>query len=314
MATASTQLAARLIERFTQRAPMRIGSLIVTLFGDAIVPRGGEVWLGSIIEVLAELGISHRRVRTAVFRLVQDDILINRQYGRRSFYTLTRNGQRQFNEATTRIYTAQDPDWDQGWCLVLTGGLDAATRGTVRKDLRWLGFGQFGGEVLAHPRPERDRLRNHLDALGCGDDLLVFDATLPASAGKTGLQQMVARAWDLHQLDTAYADYLQHFRPMLQRIRKQPAISPADAFFIRTFMIHEFRRAILRDPGLPQALLPPAWKGHDAYELTRAIYNLVVPPSERFINQHFEDVSGGPLPATGPEFEQRFGGLHARCD
>ena len=33
----------RLIERFQQRRPLRTGSLIITLFGDAIVPRGGAV-------------------------------------------------------------------------------------------------------------------------------------------------------------------------------------------------------------------------------------------------------------------------------
>ena len=32
-----------LIKRFQQQRPLRTGSLIITLFGDAIVPRGGTV-------------------------------------------------------------------------------------------------------------------------------------------------------------------------------------------------------------------------------------------------------------------------------
>ena len=44
-----------LIKRFQQQRPLRTGSLIITLFGDAIVPRGGTVWLGSLIELLAPM-------------------------------------------------------------------------------------------------------------------------------------------------------------------------------------------------------------------------------------------------------------------
>ncbi len=33
----------RIINQF-KREPSRIGSIVITLFGDAIVPRGGSVW------------------------------------------------------------------------------------------------------------------------------------------------------------------------------------------------------------------------------------------------------------------------------
>ena len=39
---------ARIIEQL-KREPSRTGSIAITVFGDAIVPRGGSVWLGTLL-------------------------------------------------------------------------------------------------------------------------------------------------------------------------------------------------------------------------------------------------------------------------
>ena len=49
-----------LVDEFQSRPTLRAGSLITTVFGDAIAPRGGTVWLGSLITAMAEFGISER--------------------------------------------------------------------------------------------------------------------------------------------------------------------------------------------------------------------------------------------------------------
>ena len=66
-----------LVAEFRSRTTLRAGSLITTVFGDAIAPRGGTVWLGSLIAVMGEFGVNERLVRTSVFRLVQDLSLIH---------------------------------------------------------------------------------------------------------------------------------------------------------------------------------------------------------------------------------------------
>ena len=40
---------ARIIQQL-KREPSRTGSIVITVFGDAIVPRGGSVWLGTLLE------------------------------------------------------------------------------------------------------------------------------------------------------------------------------------------------------------------------------------------------------------------------
>jgi phenylacetic acid degradation operon negative regulatory protein len=84
----------KIVDEFRSRPTMRAGSLITTVFGDSIAPRGGTLWLGSLINTMADFGISERLVRTSVFRLVKDGWLQSRQIGRRSYYSLTDDGHR----------------------------------------------------------------------------------------------------------------------------------------------------------------------------------------------------------------------------
>ena len=64
--------AAQLVARYRRQRPLRGGSLIVTIFGDAIMPRGGAVTLGSLISLAAPFGLNERLVRTAAARLAKE--------------------------------------------------------------------------------------------------------------------------------------------------------------------------------------------------------------------------------------------------
>ena len=122
----------KLVESFSSRPTLRSGSLITTVFGDAISPRGGNVWLGSLISVMADFGISERLVRTSVFRLVRDGWLQSEQVGRRSYYSLTDDGRARFEQATQRIYSVPVGRWDSRWCLLLLSGLPTSSKELVR--------------------------------------------------------------------------------------------------------------------------------------------------------------------------------------
>ena len=50
-----------LLRHFHRQSPIRGGSLLITLFGDAIAPRGGTVTLGSLISLAAPFGLTERR-------------------------------------------------------------------------------------------------------------------------------------------------------------------------------------------------------------------------------------------------------------
>jgi len=75
---------ARIIEQL-KREPSRTGSIVITVFGDAIVPRGGSVWLGTLLEFFKGLDIDSGVVRTAMSRLAADGWLERSKVGRNSF-------------------------------------------------------------------------------------------------------------------------------------------------------------------------------------------------------------------------------------
>ena len=93
---------ARALDNFQARPPMRAWSLIITLYGDAIVPRGGSLWLGSLIKVMSLFNIDAGHVRTAMSRLTADGWLTREKAGRNSYYRLTRREEGSFNAAARR--------------------------------------------------------------------------------------------------------------------------------------------------------------------------------------------------------------------
>ncbi len=74
--------AAELVKRFRRQRPLRAGSLIVTIFGDSIMPRGGAIALGSLIRLAAPFGLNERLVRTATARLAHEGWVEARRVGK----------------------------------------------------------------------------------------------------------------------------------------------------------------------------------------------------------------------------------------
>ena len=100
---------ARIIEQL-KREPSRTGSIVITVFGDAIVPRGGSVWLGTLLEFFKAIDIDSGVVRTAMSRLAADGWLERDKVGRNSFYRLAGKGRQTFDAATRHIYDPQPPN------------------------------------------------------------------------------------------------------------------------------------------------------------------------------------------------------------
>ena len=294
------------LEEFRSRPTLRAGSLITTVFGDSIAPRGGTVWLGSLIRAMAEFGINERLVRTSVFRLVKDGWLQSSQVGRRSFYSLTDDGREKFRAATHRIYGEPVTDWDGRWCLLLLGNLDAAARETLRRECGWLGFGALSANVLAHPAPDESDLDITLRRTGVADDIVIVSGQTWKS--DTAMRKLAGAAWNLGDIDTRYEAFVAMFRPLFAALKKTRQVDPRIAFITRTLLVQEYRKVLLRDPQLPQDLLPAGWHGTAAYQLCRNLYRGLHRAADDYLSE-FMETADGPLPPTAGSYLQRFGGL-----
>src|SRR4051812_41004723 len=122
-----------------KRQPSRTGSIVITVFGDAIVPRGGSVWLGTLLGFFEMLGTEGGVVRTAVSRLAADGWLERSKAGRNSFYRLAGKGRQTFDAATRHIYDPPPPDWTGRFELLLIAA--GEERDASRDALKNAGFG-----------------------------------------------------------------------------------------------------------------------------------------------------------------------------
>jgi phenylacetic acid degradation operon negative regulatory protein len=297
-----------LLESFRQQRPLRGGSLIITLFGDSISQHGNSVWLGSIIKSLEPFGLNSRLIRTAVHRLSQEDWLTSHQVGRRSYYSFTQAGLRRYEKAAQRIYAGGPPDWDGGWTLVICDSLQDEGRERLRKELSWLGYGVIGNSVLLHAGGERSGLSETLRDLGLTDNVVVMDAHTAGISSEVALRQLAQESWPLEELAQRYRDFLVRFKPLLKSVHSAKVLSCEQAFQLRTLLVHEFRRILLRDSDLPAQLLPASWAGHEALQLVADIYRLVQPYAETYLKESMETADGG-LPAASAMYKSRFGGL-----
>lgn len=280
---------ASLLEQFHARKPARIWSLIVTLYGDAIVPRGGSLWIGSLIEIMALFDIDAGHVRTAVSRLSSDGWLSSTKRGRASYYRLSRSGEDEFLQATQRIYSSIPVR--KGPLRVAVIGPAADGAAVLRAELKAAGYAPVSPVIH----------------VGLGNAA----AHLEGSAGlfvmtpeERDERALAIAAWRLDDMAQAYRDFIAQFSQLADMLDHRP-LKDAEALVARTLLIHAFRRLVLRDPGLPENLLSEDWSGETARALAARIYAAVVGPSERFLDTHGQN-EDGPLPPPETHFHKRF--------
>ena len=270
--TADSPLAAAL----ARTGPPRTPSLIVTVWGDAVAPRGGSLWLGSLQAILDHFGCTPGQVRTAMSRLAEEGWLARNRVGRHSYYRLGPRGAQVFAAAAARIYAGSPPAWDGRFRLVPLA--DAA----MREALAASGFGTLPGGAM----------------LGISDGQELLPHGTPVLLGATRdaaeARLLAARAWPLDSLAERYQRFLDAFTPIADM-----AVPVEQALPLRLLLVHEWRRVVLRDPLLPAALLPDQWPGSRARDLVGRLYRRLSGPAEAWLDAEGRNEEG-PLPPPSP--------------
>jgi phenylacetic acid degradation operon negative regulatory protein len=303
--TKNPAAAAELIARFRRQRPLRGGSLIVTIFGDSILPRGAAITLGSLITLAAPFGLNERLVRTAAARLAKDGWVEGHRAGKLSEYHLSRDGRERFAEATRRIYSEPDAVWSGRWTVIVLPPMRAAERRKLKEELTWRGFGELSTNVFAHPELDSRSLEMPRRPAGLLSKVIVFDASLADDAAP---QRLVSLGWDLEDLALRYQRFVKRFERVLAALDGIHSPDDQACFIVRTLLIHEYRRLHLRDPLLPSRLLRANWPGAQAAALCRDIYARVFAASEAHLSRVAAQLEG-PLPPPDASVMQRFGGI-----
>lgn len=246
---------------------MRARSALFTLFGDVVLPSGGEAWLRDITAAMATVEVNAAAVRTALHRMAVEGWVEPRREGRFAAYQLTDRGEHRLRDAANRIYRLRSARWDGRWHLLASQAL--ASRAEVVAELEWVGFGRLQPGLWVSPH-------DHAELVG-----RVLEGVEPAPilfsrAGSSEDATIAGRAWDLDGLRGQHVAFLERWRDL-------PA--PADdeaAFRLRLQLVHQWRKFLFEDPGLPDEVLPEGWEGHEAARVFKDTYEQLLEPSWRW--------------------------------
>ncbi len=263
-------------------------SMIFTLYGDYIRHYGNDIWIGSLIRLLKEFGHNEQSVRAAISRMNKQGWVTAERKGNKSYYRLTEQGVERIEEAANRIFKLQPETWDGKWRMfTYTIPEDKRSiRDELRKELVWSGFGLLSNSFWISPNQQEKQVNQMIEKYDIRDYVHFF---LSEHKGPHKSEKLVEECWDLNEINMKYEDFIKTYSQKYvidkSKIEKGEK-SDGECFVERTKLVHEYRKFLFIDPGLPQELLPKKWLGDYAASLFSDYYKALAQPASRF----FEDV------------------------
>jgi phenylacetic acid degradation operon negative regulatory protein len=250
-------------------------SALFDVYGDHLRSRGGVAPVAALVRMMASLQIAAPAVRTAVSRMVRQGWLTPVRLADGPGYRLTRRAERRLTEAAHRIYRSDVAEWDGRWhMLVVDHVAERATRDRLRGSLAYLGYAQLRDSTWISPRASAE-----VDALLSAEDVRAHRFWSEHDGDPAAL---AATAWDLEGLGRAYRRWLAEARGLVGD--ESLELSDEEAFVTRSQLVHEWRKFLFTDPGLPRRLLPELWPGDEAAKFFDAQAARLLPAAGRYVD------------------------------
>jgi phenylacetic acid degradation operon negative regulatory protein len=266
-------------------------SMIFTIYGDYIHHYGNKIWIGSLIRLLKEFGHNDQAARVAVSRMMKQGWLQSEKRENRSYYFLTDQGISRIEEAGNRIFKLNPGEWDGKWRVLMYTIPEEKRqiRDELRQELLWSGFGSFSNACWISP----NNLEKEVKLLIEKYDISAYvDFFVSEYIGPKDNHSLVEKSWPLEQVVEKYEEfYIKYSKQFIanQEISKRGEMSDADCFVERTKLVHEYRKFLFIDPGLPKELLPENWNGTLAATLFNQYYQVLAEPASRFFESIFQE-------------------------
>jgi phenylacetic acid degradation operon negative regulatory protein len=261
-------------------------AVVYSLFGGYVLPRGGEIWIGSLIQALAALDFSEKMVRTAISRMKKAGYLESHRKGQYSFYRLTKPGLEEVSKAGSRAIEISTVEWDGLWTVVTYSIPEEQRelRDVLRIRLKLNGFGSLVPGAWISPYPIPMDMENAWHETDVWRFLEVFRGK---HVGSSCTDNLVAKAWpQIPTLASRYLAYKEKYERALRRYRKEN-FNDEKCFAFRLQSLFHLIAIILEDPGLPSALLPEDWPLPSSQAQYASLREEFKEPAERFFNEIF---------------------------
>ena len=269
---------------------MNARSALFDIYGDHLLSRGERAPVAALVRLLAPLQISAPAVRTAVSRMARQGWLSQVRLPDGAGYRLTPRASGRLRDAADRIYRHDPPAWDGRWHVVVLERIASRpARERLNGGLSYLGYARVNGATWISPRSSAE-----LSPLLTAERVRAerFHASYDGDS-----RRLAARAWDLDGLAGAYSQWFVQARE-LTRLAGQG--QPDETVFaIRSELVHEWRKFLFTDPGLPAELLPARWPGTEAAVVFHAEAERLLPAAARFVDCCLAGAAA-PTPSPAP--------------
>ena len=254
---------------------MRARSALFDVYGDHLRAREHQARVAGLISLLDPVGVAAPAVRTAISRMVSEDWLEPVTLDEGRGYRATDRAIRRLDEAADRIYRRTDRPWDGSWQLVFVSPpQDRSARIRLRGDLGFMGYAELAADVWVSPFP-RAELTSVLDLAGASARTAHADRFDPPPT----------EAWDLTALQAEYDAWPAQAETLVKRHESAHDDPDKAAFAARFHLVHEWRKFLFADPGLPDELLPEGWPGRTASDAFDAQATRLKPAADRFVSR-----------------------------
>jgi phenylacetic acid degradation operon negative regulatory protein len=243
---------------------VRPQGLLLTLFGGHVLGRGVRVATGSVLDVLAGVGVAEHAARSTLGRMAEHGLLARHRHGRKVYLGLTARSREILNDGEVRIWRigVADDRWDGTWTLLgfTVPESQRAQRHLLRSRLSWAGFGLLQGGLWIAPSPVD--VEALLEGIEAAEHVKVFQARALAP---TDVRELVESAWDVEALAKSY-------RRFTERWTAPPDLGSVGALGRQMLLTSEWLQLLRRDPRLPVPHLPEDWPAEGAQRLFRRLH------------------------------------------
>lgn len=256
----------------------------VTFLGAVVRPLGGWMPIAGAVDLLAEVGIDAPGVRTAVFRLKKNGLLVSETRDGIRGYALTDDADATLAAGDEVIWHARRPaDLAAGWCIVHFSVPESlrSRRHQLRAHLAHLGFGNIGTALWIAPARMRAAAERAIAELDLGAYAAVF---VGGYHGPQDLTELLYGAWDLAAIDRGYREFIDTYAHQEADLT---ALWDADAFAAYLTLVDRWRKLPFRDPGLPREVLDPSWSAPEAIELFERLVAALEKPALAHARTHW---------------------------
>ena len=265
----------------------RFATVIYTLFGAFIVPRGGRVHVASLIDLVLPLGFSPNAIRLGLSRMARQGVFDVDRVGRRSYYSLNAKGLKWMEQGRVRAFEVKRRKWDGKWRLLVYNIPESMRdlRDNLRCKLQGLGYANMSASFWISPYDLHAELHRYMEERSILDYVETFTA---GYTGQRSNKELAARIWRIDDWTKKYRTFLKKHEEFLGAYKRSAKSgSPmdlADCFARRFCMTAEYIALRLEDPMLPPELLPKNWVGIRAEKIYDALLKLLKPRADAFVD------------------------------